>query len=326
MALINIPENCMEPLNKLIDALSHGAGILYEPTRMKRLAKAKAQEANLIANTIRDNPDIPMEYHDGQIVIGAIDSDDIVKRTQNRLMAQELRKQNNIEAVTSKTIGLLESEKPVPDEPVDPDWVVRFLNSVEDVSNEQMQEIWARILAGEVKKPGTFSLRTLECIHNLTQKEAEAFQELCKHCLYKEDACFVLHNSDYQEKHGIPFGLILKLSECGLVNSGSLLSYNISLPKGRNYLAMTDDFILITDTESDVEKKSVSVYPLTESGTELAKVVGCHMDVNELKEVARVIKQETKIDNVKGYHITNSDDNSVGFDMRFDLLVEAINE
>jgi hypothetical protein len=60
---------------------------------------------------------------------------------------------------------------------VDPDWVARFFGSAQDVSNEDMQKLWARILAGEVVKPGTFSLRTLEVLKNLSQREAERFQE-----------------------------------------------------------------------------------------------------------------------------------------------------
>ena len=35
----------------------------------------------------------------------------------------------------------------------DPDWTARFFDCVQDVSSEDMQRIWAKILAGEVGKP-----------------------------------------------------------------------------------------------------------------------------------------------------------------------------
>ena len=38
------------------------------------------------------------------------------------------------------------------------DWFVRFFEASGNISNEQMQELWARVLAGEVNTPGTFFL------------------------------------------------------------------------------------------------------------------------------------------------------------------------
>ena len=45
-------------------------------------------------------------------------------------------------------------DKQVSDHEPDPDWTARFFDSVQDVSSEDMQKIWARILAGEVESPG----------------------------------------------------------------------------------------------------------------------------------------------------------------------------
>jgi hypothetical protein len=45
----------------------------------------------------------------------------------------------------------LKKENDVSDTPVDEDWIVRFFNVVEDISDEMMQQLWGRILAGEVK-------------------------------------------------------------------------------------------------------------------------------------------------------------------------------
>jgi hypothetical protein len=42
-----------------------------------------------------------------------------------------------------------------------------------------MQLLWGKLLAGEVARPGNFSLRTLNVLQNLTRSEALAFEAIC---------------------------------------------------------------------------------------------------------------------------------------------------
>jgi hypothetical protein len=67
----------------------------------------------------------------------------------------------------------------VSDQPVDEDWVAQFFNHCQDVSNEQMQTVWARLLAGEVAKPGSFSLRTLGLVRVMDKDDANTFTRFC---------------------------------------------------------------------------------------------------------------------------------------------------
>lgn len=54
----------------------------------------------------------------------------------------------------------------------DYDWFVRFFDAVANISNEHMQQLWGKILAGEIKHRGAFSLRTMEIMRNMTALEA----------------------------------------------------------------------------------------------------------------------------------------------------------
>ena len=69
-----------------------------------------------------------------------------------------------MEAVISNAYAELKDETAVADKSVDIDWISRLFNIVEDIGNEEMQYIWGKILAGEIKNPGKFSLRTLDTI------------------------------------------------------------------------------------------------------------------------------------------------------------------
>ena len=73
----------------------------------------------------------------------------------------------NIDNVTQIAAEQLSQEDFVSEEPVEEDWTTRFFNIVEDISDEEMQRLWGKILAGEVKQPKSYSLRTLELLKKI---------------------------------------------------------------------------------------------------------------------------------------------------------------
>ena len=145
---------------KLLDTIALGVGKVYEPWHIQRMAKAKAKEIEIISDKINENFSLPIRYDNGEVYI------------------QEMRKQQNIENVITKAYSKMEHVSDVSDKPVDPDWVNSFFDSVANVSNEQMQTLWAKLLAGEVETPGAFSLRTLNTLKNMSQLDAELFSQI----------------------------------------------------------------------------------------------------------------------------------------------------
>lgn len=312
----------VSPVEKVIESITGAIGKAYEPRHMRKMADAEAYRLKTIGEAMRENCDIPIVVNSEGTSLSTADFDEFVNRTKSRMAFQELKKQENIEAVADKAVSLLEGEEAVTAEPVEQDWMLRFFNSVEDVSNEQMQEIWAKILAGEVKRPGTYSLRTLAALHNMTQQEALAFQRLCTHCLYKGDSYFILNDNQYQEQYNISYGTIMKLAECGLINSGSLLQLTLTLEPGTELVAMTDDYIIITEIPDKAKKVVLQVFPLTESGTELSKVVGCHMPLHEFRAITQIIQKEAHLGIVKVHRIENRRDGIVSYNRTQNLLEE----
>lgn len=53
-----------------------------------------------------------------------------------------------------------------------------MLGIVQDISNDEMQRLWGYILSNEFRKPGLFSLRTLDSVRNISQAEAQIFEKL----------------------------------------------------------------------------------------------------------------------------------------------------
>ena len=88
-----------------------------------------------------------------------------------------------------------------------------------------MQEIWARILSGEINHPGSFSLRAIEILKNLGQKDAELFGKICSFAIRSSEHIFVPFYESYLDMCGITYSEIMRLDELGLINSTLLFAF-----------------------------------------------------------------------------------------------------
>ncbi|XYH95070.1 DUF2806 domain-containing protein [Sorangium sp. So ce1128] len=127
----------------------------------------------------------------------------------------EMRRLNNVRQAAGETLRALPMHAEVSDEPVDPDWYARFFDAVKDVSQQEMQKLWGALLAGEVARPGTYSLRVLETLRLLTTSEARLF-EACIHLCSNEG---VLLDPPKRNLDRLP---IITLIECGLLSGGMI--------------------------------------------------------------------------------------------------------
>lgn len=110
---------------------------------------------------------------------------------------------------------------------VDPDWMARFLDCAKDVSDDEMRLIWSRVLSGELNKPNSISVMTLETLRNMSKHDAEIFHKLASFTVIDDDGGdpFIPNNgfwSDGQFKsdkdYGINYDELLWMQELRLVN------------------------------------------------------------------------------------------------------------
>lgn len=97
------------------------------------------------------------------------------KKTQRHRKVLQQRKLNNLERILDLAMEYSPS-KEIGEEAVDPDWFFNYIRMAEDIYSPAMQELWAKILAVEVGQPGTFSLRSLGILTQLTHKDAKVFR------------------------------------------------------------------------------------------------------------------------------------------------------
>lgn len=272
-----------QPLTKLIETVGCGIGKLYEPRYIERIAKAKAKEIETISGAISNNITLPMNYDNGVISISTKDANDLVIRAQNRFLFQEMKKQQNIESVVSNAYSVLKNVDSVSDTPVEADWISEFFDCVANVSAEKMQILWGKLLAGEVKQPGSFSLRTLDVLKRLSQKEALIFDEIAPYILQcKGDEVetivdyFLLtnKNDNLLAKYGFSFTKIIALNDAGLISENSLISIGFQIQaNSTEFIRGLDKSIEIKNCGNGKVTLTHPAYLLTEAGKELFPIV-----------------------------------------------------
>jgi hypothetical protein len=193
---------------------------------------------------------------------------DVVARAAHNLLAKEHRRQKNKEDIARKTIELLEKEPGVNGsserQDVSDDWLNVFERYAEDASSEHLQTLWAKLLAGEIRKPGEFSLRTLQFVSIADTRVAEAFQAVAPFM------CMDFIPTIEKLADTIGYNRLLLLDEAGLIGGvGSVLSRTINNQNNPNYA------VIFGETRAVIIQKKVSIggMPLTQIGRELIKII-----------------------------------------------------
>ncbi|CAG0937070.1 hypothetical protein TFLX_05976 [Thermoflexales bacterium] len=256
--------NPTEPVTKLIEAVRAGVGAWFEPTRIRRKADADAYASRVAAGAEGDAALIKAE--------GEIELQLLMTRAEDRTRYREIRRQRNIDAIVDKAIDQLPAS--VSNKPVDEDWMVQFFNYAQDVGNEEMQQLWAKLLAGEVSNPGSYSLRTLQAVRLLQPSDAAIFQKFAS---YIWDGNMHFHCSATKEllsQKGILHVHLLHLDAIGLLQVHSTTALIYADPDTRTFYYGSQGYVF-----HNSQRIVVHTYLVTDVGQELVKL--CEFEPDE---------------------------------------------
>src|SRR5262249_41491411 len=99
--------------------------------------------------------------------------------------ADERRKLENRIGTTKAAIEELEWNPGKTDasSEIEDDWLNLFARLSEDKSSEELQRLFGRILSGEIRRPGSFSLRTLQLMATISKTDAEAVSKFLSYAI-----------------------------------------------------------------------------------------------------------------------------------------------
>lgn len=195
-----------KPANTLIEKIADAIGVLYEPSRIVRKAKAEAKAHEIMA-------------------ISEMNVKEIRYRALQRFVYEETRKQNNIESIIEQTIPQIQAN--AQSEKIEEDWLVKFFENAKLISDTEMQSLWSKILSGETNNPGAFSKRTISLVAELDKKDAILFTNLCKFGFSIGNVIVVVFDSknEIYNKHGINFNTLTHLDKAGLIQFDYLAGF-----------------------------------------------------------------------------------------------------
>lgn len=287
--LVNLEETS-KAIIALIDAVSRGIGTLYEPRRIRKNADAKAYEMQTLAEAEKKKNEILSAAEDQT---GKIIAQEQLQAIVSRIVGKEIVRQENIDRVVSIALEDLSKAKTISDQKVETDWLTRFFNIVEDVSDEELRNAWGKILSQEILSPGSYSLRTLSTISNLSKKEAELFASLGKCVFSSPNSMFFLKSENTILGSDIQYGDILLLMECGLIkeNEDIIFSYSADSNEIQKHAFVYQDLVILIELEKGDYHIDVPIFELTTAGSEIYQILDADKDMSVLEKAASIIKK-----------------------------------
>ena len=248
-----------KPADTLIKKVSNAVGVLFEPRQIKRVAKAKAEVARIEAQS-------------------EIEITELHRRAVRRWIEEEAQRQRNMEAVTAKALPLLTNgSKP---DSVEDDWLVNFFDKSRIVSDDEMQQLWSRVLAGEANTPGSYSKRTVNLLSDLDRADAVLLGKLCGFAWVvgsnpTRDLVPLVFESgnEIYARHGVDFTGLEHLDSIGLIQFGKMMSLSAVVPQ-RFSVTYYGRRLTLKMPKRVGNELTIGVATFTRSGQELARIAG----------------------------------------------------
>lgn len=187
------------------------------------------------------------------------------------VVADKLKREINVAKAALHAEEEFESEtSDPPEQPPSEDWLTRWRDSAEKVSEDEMQRLWGRILVGEIKQPGTYSLRALEVIRNLSKEDADLISNISN--FKSNDIIFKPENDDFLKNKGLGFTQLMELQDLGLiagVESGISMTIKGKADKPIEGQFIFDNHIVIFSSQHVGVTISIPVYAISKMGRQI---------------------------------------------------------
>lgn len=183
--------------------------------------------------------------------------------------------------------------------PMDNDFFWGLINHSKNISNEEIQELIAKIIAGEYNQPGTYFMSTLQVIKNLSKFELDLFEKMCSLIINRDEIPKLLFDDkipDFVAQLKLDFGSLQILQSLGLFLPNDMTK-SVPNPDKKFYGISYFDKKLTFEPENE-NFKQISIpgfYGLSIAGIQLIK----HIKPTYTEKYFDWLKENYKIPNYK---------------------------
>ena len=120
-------------------------------------------------------------------------------------------------------------------EQFNPEFRRRWISEASNVADETLQDLWARLLAGELESPGSVSNDTMSIARDLSKERAEEFQTFCSAALCNLDGTPIIvvgcgnPGANSLEPYGLSYDVLMRLAHHRLINNEMNTATNIGI-------------------------------------------------------------------------------------------------
>lgn len=236
-----------------------------------------------------------------------------VKTIGEGVIADGIRREVNVsKAIMAAEAELLEEKQAPPSRQIDTDWLFRWRDMASAVSTEELQTLWGRVLAGEVKSPGAFSLRTLEFLKNVSQEEAQSIGILSR---FAAENFIFRGNDELLRAEGVHFGFLLAMQQLGVLSGVEASNLTLTTRSRRTDTfevgIVCNDRILIVSDPNPQKTFTLHCCQLTDVGRQIIRLG--HFEAHEgyLRSLGEHVKSQGF--RVRLARLTHTDEDSVEY-------------
>ena len=226
----------------------------------------------------------------------------MIQTIEKNRIRDAVRKEINIaNAIAIAEEILKEDTQEPPTDAIEDDWLYRWRDYAANFSSEKLQEIWGKALAGELKTPGSYSIRCLEFLKNLSQEEANIIEKL---------SAFTFENSIWRgklellEEKGLSFDILLDMQELGIISGVNSTGLHLKWPSPINpnfYVTLVSNGkVLIVKHEDPSKLPYIKTFKITSIGQQVFSLGKFEPNIEYLEALGKTLKDQ-------GFNVTIAD-------------------
>jgi hypothetical protein len=211
-----------------------------------------------------------------------------------------MRRTTNLLDTATKTTKYIDQDKPNSIE-FDNDFFWNTIEHAKTISDEDVQELVAKILAGEYNEPGSYSMSLLQTLKMLGKYEIKLFERICSLCVDTGLIPQIVFSrpesiEPIMKSLGIDFGSLQELQNLGLFLPNGMSSTTDNPEKGVFVIDYFDKELRFKPThETDFNITFPGYYGLSKTGVQILK----HLQPEYKEEYYTWLKSNFKINNYK---------------------------
>jgi len=304
---------------KLLEIVDKHLGRFSNPYIMVKEAKATADAKRIIAQGEKDVEDI----RNGNLKIIDVSNFEQTKtmelnadtqpssltptqRVFARLAHQEAKKDNNIQKIVAHATEEILANPTDSLGEIDEDIIARIFDEAQYVSKEDLQNVWAGLLAKSILRPEEISIDLIDFLRRLTNKRAEEIASLGSYIFSQK---MIVKTEELTKS--IPLEFWLKMQNLGLISGVESIGLYNEIPSAIENKSMNGQpygkKVVFWENEEPNKAIKIPAFVLSELGVQVFDLGVYNPDYNYLRQVALTIKKENPDFNV---YLADIDENA----------------